>query len=102
MNGNELYSTVLTIDTAYQFIDSASQLLIFLDIFTRRNGKLHKHDLSDPFRMLTKEYFHSMHLLRNTLNVIKTINTDNDLTVAKSVLQLLDTVLNFCPPSRRL
>ena len=53
-----------------------------------------EHDLADPLGMLRQEEFEGVKLLRNTLDVIKTVNADNDLDVTETVLELLDSFLD--------
>lgn len=50
--------------------------------------------LANPFWMLTEEKLESVQLLWNTLDVIKSVYTNNDLHVAESLLELLNSFLH--------
>jgi hypothetical protein len=50
--------------------------------------------LSDPFGMLCEEEFKSMQFLGNTLDVVQTVDTNNDLDTTEALLELSDTVLD--------
>ena len=45
--------------------------------------------------MLGEEYFKSMELLRDTLYVVKSVDTNNELNALELALQCCDTVLNL-------
>jgi len=47
--------------------------------------------LSDPFRMLFQEQLKRSHLLRYPLDVIQSVNTDNQLDAAEPLLELLNS-----------
>ena len=53
---------------------------------THREGKL--TDFAYPFRMLREKELERVQLLRNTFDIIQTINTDNNFDTAKTLLQL--------------
>jgi len=48
--------------------------------------------LADPLRMLSEKKLKSMQLLWYTLNVIQTINPDNDFDASKALFELFDAV----------
>lgn len=51
-------------------------------------------NLANPFRMLCEEEFESMQLLWNTLDVVETVDTNNDFHAAETLLELGDAVDN--------
>lgn len=79
-----------------QLVHGAPQILILLDILSRRYSKLHKHDFPDPFRMLRQEDFERMHLLRHALDVVETINADDDFAPLEALFELGNSGLDSC------
>lgn len=51
---------------------------------------MNQHDLANPFRMFCQEDFKRVQLLRNTLDVVKTVNTDDQLDTLELLLKCLD------------
>jgi len=110
MDRHELNGAEPPIDSSNKLIHCRSEVLIFLHVLTRRHRKLNKHklktgdqkslphraltDFADPFWVLCKEQLHRMELLGNSLNVIEAIYTNDDLHSTKSLLQLVDAVLD--------
>lgn len=56
---------------------------------------MHQHNLADPFRMFCQEDFKRMKLLRNTFDVIETINANNQFDTLELLLECLDTLRNL-------
>ena len=56
-----------------------------------------QNHLPDPFRVLGQEQLQSMQLLRNTLDVIQSIDTNDELDPVESLLELLNPVLYWFP-----
>ena len=54
-----------------------------------------QHNLADPFGVFCQENLESVELLRNTLDVIETVNTDNQLDTLELLLECLDTLGNL-------
>lgn len=52
-------------------------------------------NLANPLRMLCEEEFERMHLLRNTFDVIETVNTHDDLDALEALFHLLYSVDHF-------
>lgn len=110
MDRHELNGTEPPIDSSNKLIHCRPKVLVFLHVLTRRHRKLNKHnlkagdqkllpdttltDFADPFWVLCKEQLHRMELLRNSLYVIETIHTNDDLHPTKSLLQLVNAVLD--------
>lgn len=57
----------------------------------------HITNLANPFRMLCEEEFESMQLLWNALDVIETVDTNDDFHAAETLLELGDAVDNRLP-----
>ena len=51
-------------------------------------------DFANPFGVLRKEKFECVKFLGNTLDVVKTVNADNDFHITETVLELLDSFLD--------
>lgn len=79
--------TEFAIYPAYQFIHHRSQVLIFFNVLSARNGNLNQDNLSDPFRVIGEEDFEGMQLLRHAFDVIETIHSDHELDTLKFLLQ---------------
>lgn len=56
---------------------------------------MNKHNLANPLRVFCQEDFKSVKLLGNTLDVIETINTDNQFDALELLLECLDTLHNL-------
>jgi hypothetical protein len=92
--GHKLDGAETSIDATDELVACCAQILILLDILTRRHGKLRKHNLSDPLWVLSEEEFKCMKLLRNALDIIKSIDPDNDLHAIESLLKSMNALLN--------
>lgn len=60
MNRHEFNSAKTTVDTTDEFVDDGTEILVFFDILTRRDGDLDKDYLADPFGMFCEEDFKSV------------------------------------------
>jgi len=69
--------------------------LILLDVLSRRHGDLYELDLADPFGVSFEEVLKGVQLLWNTLDVIETVDTDDELDAFEFLLQLLDPFLHL-------
>jgi len=61
---------------------------------TRKNKTRWKAHFSNPLRVFCQEQLKSVKLLRNSLNVIQSIYSDDQLDTVESLLELLDSLLN--------
>lgn len=75
---HEFNRTEATVDPTNELVDSRPQVLILFHILTRRNRELNEDDFADPFRVLGKENFERVQLLRYTLDVIESVDTNDD------------------------
>ena len=87
--------TKLSVDTSDKLIDSPSQILILLDVLSRRHGDLYELDLADPFRMSFEEVLEGMQLLWHAFDVVESVDTDDELDAFEFLLQLLDPFLHL-------
>jgi hypothetical protein len=94
VNRHKLDSAETAIDTTNEFVDCCAQILVLLDILSRGHSELHKDNLSDPFWVLSEEELKCMELLRNTLDIIKPVDADDDFHAVKALLKGSDTLLN--------
>ena len=79
--------TEFAIDSAHKLVDNSSEILIFFDVFTTGDSNLDQDNFPNPFRMLCEEDFQGMKLLRNTLDVVQSVDTNDDLDSLKPVLE---------------
>ena len=91
VNRHKLDRTEATVDAAYELVDGRAQVLVLLDVLTGRNGELNENDLPDPFGVLSEEDFESVELLRDTLDVVETVNADDDFAAFESLAKGGDT-----------
>ena len=94
MDGHEVHGSEATVDASYELIHSRTQVLILLNVLSRRDGELRQDNLPDPFRMLREEELERVKLLGDTFDVIKTVDADDDLASAETLLELSDTLLD--------
>jgi hypothetical protein len=87
--------TEFAVDSADEFVDNCTEVLVLLYVLSRRNGNLNQHNLADPLRVFCQENFKSVKLLRDTLDVIKTVNTNNQLDALELLLECLDTLCDL-------
>ena len=97
VDGHELDRSKTSVDAPNELVDCRAQVLVFLDILARGYGKLRKDNLADPFRMLCQEELERVQLLGDTLDVVQTVNANDDLHAVEALLErgdaLLDTLL---------
>lgn len=53
-----------------------------------------ENDFADPFRVLLEEDLHGVKLLRNTLDVIETVDADDEFDPLETALERLDALLD--------
>jgi hypothetical protein len=84
---HELDSAELAVDTSDELVDDGAEVLVLFDVLSRRNSDLDEDDLANPFGVLREEDFEGVQLLRNALDVVKTVNTDNELDALELLLK---------------
>lgn len=94
MDGDELHGTELAVDSADQLVDHRPQVLVLFHVPTTGHCDLHEDNLAPPLRMLAQKHLHGVQLLRDTLDVIQSVDTDYDLAALEGLLQLLDSLLD--------
>jgi hypothetical protein len=88
VDGHKLDRSELTVDLSDQLFRQAPQVLVLLHVLSRRNGKLEEDDLSDPLGVLVQETLDGVKFLRDSLDVIQSIDSDDDLDTLETFLQL--------------
>ena len=83
-----------TVDTPDELVHCRAQVLILLDILTRWYSKLHKDNLANPLRMLCEEKLESVELLWHALDIVESIDTDDDLDTVKALFEGSNALLD--------
>jgi hypothetical protein len=91
---HELDSSETSIDTTDELVDSGAQVLVLLDILSGGYSKLRKNDLPDPFWVLGEEEFERVELLGDALDIVKTVDADDDLDAVEALFEGCDTLLD--------
>ena len=94
VDGHEVDGTEATVDASDKLVDRRPEVLVLLDILARRDGKLCENNFADPLGMLGQEEFESVQLLWDTLDVVQSVDTNDDLDVSEAVLELLNALLD--------
>ena len=68
--------------------------MVLLDVLSRGHGELRKDNLSNPLRVLGEEEFKCVKLLGNALDIVKPVDTDDDLDAVEALFKGRDTLLN--------
>jgi hypothetical protein len=79
---------------SHELVHHLPEVLVLLDIASAGHGHLDKHHLAYPLGVLVQENLQGVQLLRNTLDVIETINSDDELDALELFLQLRNPFLN--------
>ena len=87
--------TELAVNSANEFVDHGSQVLVLFDILSTRHSDLNQDDLANPLGVLGEENLKSVQLLRNALDVIQTIHTDDELHALELALKGSNALLNL-------
>lgn len=61
---------------------------------SERKEKGRGTDLSDPFWVLSEEELEGVQLLGDSLDVVESVNSDNQLDTVEPLLELLDSLLH--------
>lgn len=105
VNRHEVHRSEPAVNTADEFVNNRSQILVLFNILPRRHSELSQNNLvvtysiqyvvkrllfvtnlANPFRMLAQEELQSVQLLRNTFDVVQPIDTDNNLHAPEALL----------------
>lgn len=95
VNWHKLDRPETPVDPANKLIHHAAQVLVLLDVLTRRDSELYEHDFADPFGVLGEKTFEGVQFLRDPLDVVETVDSDNDFDTFETFLELLETGLDF-------
>lgn len=104
------------VDPSDELVDRRSEVLVLLDVLARWDGNLDEHDFADPLWVLLEKHFESVQLLRHSLDVVETVDSDDDLDTFESSLEICDaldhrvhlealqqfTVISWCYEGRRV
>jgi hypothetical protein len=93
MDRHEFDGSKLSVDSSDELFGHAPQVLVFFDVLPRGNGELDEDDLADPLGVLVQKGLERVQLLRDTLDVIQSIDSDDDLDALETLLQLSQTLL---------
>ena len=91
---HELDSSETSVDTTDELVDSCAQVLVLLDVLSGGYSKLCKNDLSDPLWVLSEEELERVELLGDALDIVKTIDADDDLDAVEALLEGCDPLLD--------
>lgn len=79
-------NTKFAIDTPDKLVHDLSKVLILLDVAATGNRNLNQHDFSDPLGVLVQKHLQGVELLRHSLDVIETVNANDELDALKLAL----------------
>lgn len=94
MDGHKLDGAKATINTAHELVDNGPEVLVFFDVLTRRDGNLDEHNASNPLGVLGEEDFESVEFLRDTLDIVEAIDTNDELDTFELAAQGGDPLLD--------
>ena len=92
---HELDGAELAVDAPDKLVDDSAEVLVLFDVLARGHSDLHQDNLANPLRVLSKEDLESVQLLRYTLDVVQTVNTDNKLDTLELLLKSCDALLDL-------
>lgn len=95
MNGLELDSAEFPVDTADQFVNHGSQVLILFNILSTGYSHLYQDDLAHPLRVVAEEDLQRVQLLGHTLNVVQTVDTDHELDTLEFLFEHGNALLHL-------
>lgn len=86
--------TEASVYTSNQLVYHLPKILVLLHIATTRHSDLDEHNFPDPLRVLIQEHFEGVQLLRDALDVVQTVDSDDELDALELLLQLRDSLLD--------
>ena len=110
VNRHKLHRAEPSIYPSNELVNGGSQVLVLFHVLPGWHSQLNEDNLGEnkvncgviywgrvtnlanPFRMLCEEEFESVQLLWNTLDVIETVDTNDDFHATETLLELGDTV----------
>lgn len=87
--------TEFAIDPAHEFVHHGPQILIFLHVLPARHRDLDQDNLTNPLWVVAEEHLEGMQLLRDTLDIVQTVNADHELYALEFLLQHGDAFLDL-------
>ncbi len=94
MYGHKLDSPKSTVDAPDELVHCCAQILILLDVLTRRHSKLYKDNPADPLGMLCEEKLECVELLRHALDIVESVDTNDDLDAVEALFEGSDALLD--------
>lgn len=86
---------MLAIDLASNSTQLRLQLLILLDVLPAWHGYLDEHNFIAQFRVVVQKFIECLQLLRETLDMVESIDAHNDLDAFVLFFQGLDALLHL-------
>lgn len=88
---------MLAIDLASNSTQLRLQFLVLLDLLSARHSHLNEHDLIAQFRVVVQECVECLQLLREALDMVQSVHSNDDLEVFILLFQGLNAFLHFGP-----
>ena len=86
---------MLAIDLSSHGAEISLKVLIFLDIFAAGNGNLNKNNLVLQLRMIVQEGIETTQLLRETFDMVESVDSYYDLGAFITFFEGSDAILDF-------
>ena len=94
VNGHKFHRPKSSIYPSHQLIHARSQILVLFDVSTRGDGYLDKNDFSYHLGVRSQEGLESMKLLRDSFNVVESVDTDYNLDTLEPGTEFGDSLLH--------
>ncbi|CRK33032.1 hypothetical protein BN1708_005977 [Verticillium longisporum] len=91
---HKLNGAEAAVDAADELVDDGAEVLVLLDVLARWDRHLNEDDAADPLGVLREEDLEGVELLGHALDVIESVDTDDELDALKLALQGLDALLD--------
>lgn len=95
MNRHPVDCSEAAVDAPDELVHHRPQVLVLLDVLPRRDSDLDEDDFADPLGVLFEEDLHGVKLLRNALDVVEAVDTDNELDALETAAQGSDALLDL-------
>jgi hypothetical protein len=83
---HEVDGAEAAVNPPHELVHGRAQVLVLLDVAAGRHRELREHDAPDPLRVLREEELERVQLLRNTLDVVKAVDANDELDTLKPAL----------------
>lgn len=95
VDGHELDGAEFAVDAADELVDDGAEVLVLFNILARGHGDLDEDNLANPFWVLGEEDLEGVEFLWHALDVVKTVDADDELDAFKLAAEGGYTFLNF-------